>query len=309
VKGVLFMNQLLDLCKKDLINFLKDKFDEKEGILNTKIPSLHLYSTSTLSECVSIIYEPSICIALQGSKAVGFGENMYKYDSSKFLLASTHVPANVRIQEASTEKPYFGLKITFTLEHIYEVLKELNESQIKIKRKPQKGLFFDDMNMDLLNPISRLIKLLDTPQKNIDFLSPFIIKEILYVLLNGNSGEFLKQYVMEGSISNQIVKVITEIRNNFTDNLNIKELSKKMSISESSLYTNFKRITTLTPIQFQKKLRLEEAKQMLLNKNIDASEVAFLVGYESPSQFSREYSRMYGLPPKAHINLLKANIA
>jgi AraC-like DNA-binding protein len=303
------MNELLDLSRKDLINLLKDKFDEKEGLLNTKIPSLHLYSTTTLSEFVSVIFEPSICIALQGSKAVGFGDDMYGYNESKFLLASTHVPANVRIEEASEEKPYLSLKITFSLEQIYEVLKELNDTQAKSKRKPDKGLFFDDMSMDLLNPISRLIKLLDTPQKNIDFLSPFIIKEILYVLLNGNSGDFLKQYVMEGSISNQIVKVITEIRNNFAENLNIKELSKKMSISESSLYTNFKKITTLTPIQFQKKLRLEEAKQMLLNQNIDASQVAFLVGYESPSQFSREYSRMYGLPPKAHISLLKANIA
>ncbi|QKF66514.1 transcriptional regulator, AraC family [Arcobacter venerupis] len=303
------MNELLDLSRKDLINFLKDKFDEKEGLLNTKIPSLHLYSTTTLSEFVSVIFEPSICIALQGSKAVGFGDDMYGYNESKFLLASTHVPANVRIEEASEEKPYLALKITFSLEQIYEVLKELNDTQAKSKKKPDKGLFFDDMSMDLLNPISRLIKLLDTPQKNIDFLSPFIIKEILYVLLNGNSGDFLKQYVMEGSISSQIVKVITEIRNNFAENLNIKELSKKMSISESSLYTNFKKITTLTPIQFQKKLRLEEAKQMLLNQNIDASQVAFLVGYESPSQFSREYSRMYGLPPKAHISLLKANIA
>lgn len=303
------MNELLELNRKDLINFVKDKFEDGEGIINTKIPSLHLYSTTTLSEFVSVIYEPSICIALQGSKAVGFGNDMYRYDASKFLLASTHLPANVRIQEASKENPYLGLKITFTLEQIYEVLKELNESQTKVKRKPDKGLFFDDMNMDLLNPVSRLIKLLDSPQKNIDFLSPFIIKEILYVLLNGKSGEFLKQYVSEGSISNQVVKVITEIKNNFTQTLNIKEISKKMLISESSLYTNFKKITMLTPIQFQKKLRLEEAKQMLLNQNIDASEVAFLVGYESPSQFSREYSRMFGLPPKAHINQLKTNIA
>jgi AraC-like DNA-binding protein len=303
------MSELLELSRKDLIHFLKDKFEDGEGVLDTKIPSLHLYSTTTLSECICTIYEPSICIALQGSKAVGFGTNMYRYNESKFLLASTHVPANVRIEEASKEKPYIALKITFTLEQIYEVLKELNDNQSISKRKPEKGLFFDDMNIELLNPISRLIKLLDTPQKNIDFLSPFIIKEILYILLNGNSGEFLKQYVMEGSLSNQIVKVIAEIRNNFTENLNIKELSKKMSISESSLYTNFKKITTLTPIQFQKKLRLEEAKQMLLNQDVDASQVAFLVGYESPSQFSREYSRMYGLPPKAHITKLKTNIA
>lgn len=303
------MDELLAMNIKDLINFIENKFEGKEGIIDTKIPSLNLYTTKTLSECVCVIYEPSICISLQGSKAIGFGEDLYKSNESKFLLASTHVPANVRIEEASDEKPYVSLKITFSLEQIYEILKEVENSKIKLKNKPVKGLFFDDMSIDLLNPVSRLIKLLDTPQKNIDFLSPFIIKEILYVLLNGNSGKFLKQYVSEGSISNQIVKIIAEIRNNFAETLNIKEISKKMSISESSLYTNFKRITTLTPIQFQKKLRLEEAKQMLLNQNIDASQVSFLVGYESPSQFSREYSRMYGLPPKAHITQLKSDIA
>lgn len=138
---------------------------------------------------------------------------------------------------------------------------------------------------------------------------PLIIKEILYILLNGESGEFLKQYVMEGSITNQIVKVISEIKNNFTETLNVKELAEKFDMSESTLYHNFKKITMLSPIQFQKKLRLEEAKQLLLNQKIDVNEVAFVVGYESPSQFSREYSRMFGLPPKAHINSLKELIA
>ncbi|MEV9498195.1 AraC family transcriptional regulator [Aliarcobacter butzleri] len=305
------MNELFELQRKDLIDYINNKYEgDNDGIIETDIPSLFFYKTSSLSEFISIIYEPSICLALQGSKAVGFGDKMYGYDKNKYLLASTNVPANVRIEEASSHKPYVSLKITFTLEQIYEVLKELEGHEpTKVKGKVEKGLFFDDMNITLLNPISRLTKLLDSPKKNIDFMAPLIIKEILYILLSGASGDFLKQYVMEGTVTNQIVKVISEIKNNFAETLNMKELAEKFDMSESSLYHSFKKITMLSPLQFQKKLRLEEAKQLLLNQKINVNEVAFVVGYESPSQFSREYSRMFGLPPKAHINSLKELIA
>jgi AraC-like DNA-binding protein len=303
------MNELLEIQRKELVDIILNKCQSNDGIVDTDIPFLHFYTTTTQSEFISIIYEPSICLALQGSKAVGFGDNLQGYNESRYLLASTNVPANVRIEDASEEKPYVSLKISFTLEQIYEVLKELENDEIKMKNKPDAGLFFDDMSYDLLNPISRLIKLLETPKKNMDFMAPLIVKEILYVLLNGKSGEFLKQYVMEGSSTNQIVKVISEIKNNFAETLNMKELAQKFDISESTLYHNFKKITMLSPLQFQKKLRLVEAKNMLLNQNIDAHEVAFVVGYESASQFSREYSRMFGLPPKAHITQLKTQIA
>ena len=112
---------------------------------------------------------------------------------------------------------------------------------------------------------------------------------------------------MEGTTSNKVVKAITEIKNKFNEKLNIKELANLVEMSESSLYQNFKIITSMTPIQFQKNLRLQEAKQILTVRNIEVSEVAFAVGYESPSQFSREYSRMFGMSPKAHSEYLKSN--
>ena len=155
--------------------------------------------------------------------------------------------------------------------------------------------------MRLYEPISRLIKLLDKPNEDINYLSPFIIKEILYTLVNDKSGYFLNKFAMEGTTSNKIVKVISEIKNNFTEKLNIKELADLIQMSESSLYQNFKTVTSLSPIQFQKKLRLEEAKQLLMVRNIEVSEAAYLVGYESPSQFSREFSRMFGVAPKTYL--------
>lgn len=288
--------------QKELISFIKNKKQE-QGVISTNIPTLRFYITNEPSEFTSIIYEPSICIALQGEKAVGFGDEMYSYNQDKYLLASTHIPANVKISEASVEKPYVALIINFTLEQIYDVIKETKENTIINRKNIQKSLCFSPLDDSLLEPILRLVKL-STKEENITFLSNLVLKEIIYILLQQN-GDFLKQHVLEGNLTNQIVKAITEIKNNYSNTINMKELSKTIGISESSLYQNFKKITSMSPLQFQKKIRLEEAKQMLVSQNIEASQVAFVVGYESPSQFSREYSRMFGMSPKAHCDFIR----
>ena len=291
--------------RNELISLIKEN-SSTEGLILTNISSLKFYTTTQISEFVSIIYEPSLCIAIQGSKAVGFGDEMYSYSSEKYLIVSTHIPANVRIEEASKEKPYYSIIINFTLEQIYDVIKELNDDLQESKHKIlQKSLCFYVLDDFLLEPLFRLLKL-SQRKDNVEFLSNLILKEIIYILLQRNS-DFFKQYVLEGNIANQIVKAITEIKDNFSQSINMKNLSKNIGMSESSLYNNFKKITTMSPLQFQKKIRLEEAKQMLINQNLDAAQVAFEVGYESPSQFSREYSRMFGMSPKAHVNLLKDN--
>lgn len=298
------MDITLDTYRHELINFLSKKYRLTQSV-QSDIPCLSFNVETNLSEFKSIMYEPCLCIILQGSKAVGFGNQMYHYDPCEYLLASTYFPADIKILEASKETPYLSLTLKFTLEDIYEVLKNTNPEKLKFQKKSEKGLFFDALHVKLYEPIVRLVKLLDKPKEDMAFLSPFIIKEILYILVNDKSGYFLNKFAMEGTASNKIVKVITEIKNNFGEKLNIKKLSRLADMSESSLYQNFKTITALSPLQFQKKLRLEEAKQMLSVRKIDIAEVAFLVGYESPSQFSREYSRMFGLPPSEHLKVLQ----
>lgn len=290
-----------------LIEYIKN-YCKNEGIANTSIPSLKFYMTSEQSQFRSIIYEPSLCIALQGEKAVGFGENLFGYSPSQYLLACTNIPANVKINQASKEIPFISLAISFSMEQIYEVLKEINSVKMQNKKRLEDSFCFNSLDEDLLEPISRLVRLLDKPQQTIDFMYPLLIKEIIYALLQNNS-EFLKHYVLEGTITNQIVKAISQIKNNYNEVINMSDLSKDIGISEASLYQNFKKITLMSPLQYQKKIRLEEAKHMLVNQNIEASSVAFAVGYESPSQFSREYTRMFGMSPKAHSNKLKSEIA
>lgn len=289
--------------QNELISFIKNKKDV-QGVIATNIPALRFYITNEPSEFTSIIYEPSICIALQGEKSVGFGTEMYSYNQDKYLLSSTHIPANVKISEASVEKPYIAVIITFTLEQIYEVINETKDNKVGNNRKDiQKGLCFDTLDNSLLEPILRLANLTNK-EKNSTYLVNLVLKEIIYVLLQRN-GDFLKQHILEGYLANQIVKVITHIKNNYSTTINMKNLAYDVGISESSLYQNFKKVTSMSPLQYQKMIRLEEAKQMLISQNLAAHEVAFNVGYESASQFSREYLRMFGMSPKAHGDFIR----
>jgi len=293
------MDALFEAYRAELINKIEAKHEE-DGVIKTAIPTLSFYYSKSTTEFATVIYEPSLCLVLQGSKAVILGEDNYSYDPSRYLLASIHMPSRVRIMEASDQKPYISLKLTFTMEDIFEVMKEIDtKPRVTSPTSPELGLCFGDMSVSIIDPLSRLVRLLDTPN-NIKFMSPMIIKEILYHVMTDKGGDFLRKYLMDGSIVQQIVKVITKIKQDFAENLNMKELAKSYGMSESSLYHNFKKVTMLSPLQFQKTLRLEEARRMLLTQDLEATEIAFAVGYESPSQFSREYARMFGLPPKAY---------
>lgn len=268
-----------------------------ENLILTPIDQLSFYYSSEPTNMLATVYEPSICVIVQGSKEVGVDEELIPYNPDMYLLASVHMPAQVRIAEASEDRPYMGLTITFSMEQIFEVLKEVGRSPSATK-SPHRGLYFGDMEQRLLDPISRLVRLLDTPE-DIPVLAPLITKEILYNVMRDEGGDFIRQYVMDGSATHRVVKAITKIKDEFREALHVKELAHSVGMSESSLYANFKKITGMSPLQFQKSLRLHEARQMLVTQEIEAAAVAFEVGYESPSQFSREYARMFGLPPKA----------
>lgn len=284
------------LLFKELVGRLDLAFKE-DGILESGIEGFGFFRSSQTSEFTTAIYEPSLCIAVQGAKAVGFGDELFSYSPTTYLLSSVHMPLRVRIQEASTERPYYAVMLKFSMEQIFETIKDMENNGVKSSGKPERGLYFGDMNLRLLEPIARLVRLLDSP-KDIPILAPLIKKEILYIVMQGKGGDFIRQYIIDGSATQRVVEAITKIKDGFREKLNFENIAKSIGMSESSLYHNFKKVTAMTPLEFQKSLRLREAKQMLLNQSVDASEVAFAVGYESPSQFSREYSRMFGLPPK-----------
>jgi AraC-like DNA-binding protein len=282
---------------QEIIEFVQTRY-EKDEIINTDIEALGFHYTSQPSEEFLVtVYEPSLCVIVQGSKAVSLGNEIVQYSSEQYLLASVHLPAKVKIVEASQNRAFLSLKIIFSMEQVFDVLRELEDDTKKFFQKPQRGLYFGEMDAKLLEPIVRLVRLLDAPQ-DIRVLSPLIIKEILYILMCDKGGDFIRQFVMDGSATQRIVEVITKIKNDFKEPINFKELAKSVSMSESSLYQNFKKVTFMSPLQFQKNLRLQEAKRILLTQKVSVAQTAFEVGYTSPSQFSREYARMYGLAPK-----------
>lgn len=240
---------------------------------------------------------------------MGFGDEMSGYNEQRYLLTSTYMPLRVSLTDASKERPYISLTLKFSMDEIYEVLKNVDIKEDNMQ-KSQKGVFFGDLTEEILEPVLRFILLLEKPKEKIKFLSDLAKKEILYTLVTSDkSGYSLNKFAMQGSVSNKILHAVAKIKNEFTQKLNMKEVACACDMSESLLYHNFKIVTSLSPIAFQKKIRLEEAKNLLATKNIGVAQVAFDVGYESASQFSREYARMFGVPPKIHSEILRSGVA
>ncbi|WP_419883486.1 AraC family transcriptional regulator [Peribacillus sp. B-H-3] len=276
----------------------------KDGSNMTAIPYLIFSRYSNETGPNYGIYKPSLCIVVQGMKEVMLSQERFQYGPADYLVASVKLPISGQVTEASSQNPYLALKIEFTPSQILEVLHE-TEMGVK-KENPKRGMYVSKIEPSLMDAVIRLARLLNN-QKDIPVLAPLILKEIIYRVLQGEHGGMLKQMALEGSSANQISDVIEHIMNNYEKSFKIEELAEIGNMSVSSLHRHFKEITAMSPIQFQKQLRLQEARHLLLSESSDAADAAFRVGYESPSQFSREYSRMFGLPPKEDIKRLKEN--
>lgn len=230
-------------------------------------------------------------------------QERFEYGSADYLIASMNLPVVGQIIRASSETPYLSIKLEFTHDQILEVINEANVRTVP-NDNAKRALFVGQMEHSLMDATLRLIELLNRPE-DMPYLAPLFTKEILYTLLKGPYGVTLGQIAMEGSNTYRIREVIDHITTNFNQSMRVEELAETASMSLSSFHRNFKVVTGMSPIQFQKQLRLQEARRVLLSESAEAAEVAFRVGYESSSQFSREYSRMFGSPPRSDVKQLK----
>jgi AraC-like DNA-binding protein len=269
----------------------------------TTIPSLFFYQHSSITEPAYRVYKPSFCVVVQGLKEILLAQERFEYGPSNYLIASMNLPVIGQIIKASADSPYLSLKLEFTQNQILEVL---NDCDIKVTSKDnaKRALFVGWMESSIQDAVLRLARLLDTPGE-IPFLAPLYTREILYRLLQGPYGVELAQIAVEGSSTYRIREAIDHIVRNWDQSFRIEDLADTASMSVSSFHRHFKEVTAMSPIQFQKQLRLQEARRILLAESADAADVAFRVGYESSSQFSREYSRTFGAPPRADIKRLK----
>ncbi|HHF2872175.1 TPA: AraC family transcriptional regulator N-terminal domain-containing protein [Vibrio diabolicus] len=273
---------------------------------DTEIPGLRFSRWATPTPPTSYTHNPSICLIAQGRKRVLLGEDSFVYDANHFLISSVDLPIIANIIEASEDKPYLGVIMELDLTEISQLIVD-SELTFNQSKEAQKGIAVGELSEPLLDAFLRLIELLDEGQ-SIKILAPIIKREIFYRLLITEQGARLNQIVTAGSHSHQIAKAIDWLKNNFVEPLSVSELAAYSGMSKSAFYTHFRSMTSMTPLQFQKKLRLSEARRLMLTENLDAMATTFKVGYESPSQFSREYSRLFGAPPSKDIKSLRESM-
>lgn len=286
-------NQCLELA------ILVMKHTEGNGVHPTAINRLSLARSDALPTATYSLDEPRLIIVVQGKKEMLLGEKTYPYHAGQYLIHSVALPTSGRIIEATPDKPCLALRLSLDLVQLCDLVAQMSFSSAKQENSVQ-GLWVSNADATLIECVLRLVKLLETPQ-DIPILAPMMIRELYYRLLVGEQSKAVRQIATSGSSMQRIASAIQRIKAEFTHPMRIEDLARQVKMSTSSFHQHFKQVTSMSPVQYQKQLRLLEARRLMLAENFDAIAAAYRVGYESPSQFSREYSRMFGAPPMRDI--------
>ncbi len=274
--------------------------------LSIQVPGLSLYRNTAPTAPNPCTYEPSLLLIPQGKKRVDLGNQSYVFGESTFLLTSIELPIVSRVSVASVEKPYLAFFLKLDMGIVRDVL---HTEEVRISAPPlgTRGMVLGEATVELLTPCLRMVQLLDTPQ-DAPFFCKLLQREIIYRLLQGPQGDRLRSVATMADQSYRTAKAVTWLRDNFEKTLNVDELASMAGMSRSTLHHHFRGLTAMSPLQFQKQLRLHTARQKMLTQEVDAASAAFAVGYESPSQFNREYKRFFGKPPMRDVQALRASL-
>ncbi|MEZ5924784.1 MAG: AraC family transcriptional regulator [Hyphomicrobiaceae bacterium] len=259
------------------------------------MPGLFLAVAEAPSGPIHDVYRPSLCIVLQGAKISRLGADAYRYGEGECLMTSLEVPIQAEIVSASVEVPFVALIIDIDPPQVADLLLQLARTDVTSAAIPG-ALNVQPLAQDLVDPLERLLALASRPF-DIPVLAPMIQREIVWRLLNGPQGAMLRQIGLAESRTARISRAIAWLRGNFTVTISVTHLAALAGMSNATFHRHFKAATSMTPVQFQKQLRLQEARRLLMAQGADVAQVGFAIGYESPSQFSREYRRMFGAPP------------
>ena len=274
-----------------------------DGLHSTAINAIKLARFSQPTEAVHGVHEPAICFIAQGQKRVTLGDEEYIYNPTQYLVVSVDLPVVGQVFQATPSQPYLSFRLNLDPQVISDLLLSSKPAASKTA-SPKRGLFLGEANASLLDTALRIVRLLDTPD-DVPVLAPLLVREMIYRLLQDEHGGVLRQIALTDSHTQQIAKAIQLIKQNFAHSLRIEDLARVACMSNSSLHMHFKAVTSMTPLQDQKQLRLQEARRLLLTEKMDAASASHKVGYESPSQFSREYHRLFGLPPARDLARLR----
>ena len=292
-----------NLCEKRReMTALLDKHTPGDGSHKTQIEPLTLHRLSTPTPPVHGVVKPTFCITAQGGKLAVLGEDTHLHDPARYLLLSVDLPLTVQIVEASPADPYLGFCLEIDPRQISLLLLEME--RVDAVGTSTRGLSLTPLDAPLLDTVVRLLRLLDTPA-DIPLLAPLAVREILYRLLTGEQGGRLRQIAVQGSLTQRIALAIDWIKQHYAEPFSIDTVAGEVCMSASGLHHHFKAVTALSPLQYQKHLRLQEARRLMLSDALDAASAGYKVGYGSPSQFSREYARLFGAPPQRDIARLR----
>lgn len=290
-------------CRELAVLITRHTDGKADGLHPTEIDRLDFARESSVATLLHSVVEPMLAIVVQGKKAALLGEETYYYGAAQYLVVSVDLPISGFIVEASEAQPYLGFKLNLDPLQLCDIIAAVPNMRVNNKETSVRGFFVSTAEVSLLDCALRLTRLLDTP-RDIPILAPMIIREIHYRLLMGEQSEAVRQIATSGSNMQRIAAVLTRIKTDFTEPLRIEDLARQARMSPASFHHHFKQVTSMSPLQYQKQLRLLEARRLMLAENSDAAKAAYQVGYESPSQFSREYSRLFGAPPMRDIERL-----
>lgn len=283
--------------RTELARIIADR-THSEGDRATDIPGLRLYRRSEPSPCVSAAYQPSLVVFAQGQKRINVGKTTHICDGSNFLLTSVDLPVVSQVVRATKDQPILGLILNLEMPMVREIL---SQHEFRLDQDSNaSAMAVGISSTDLLDACIRLLTLLDLPQ-DIPFLAPLIQREIIFRLLRSPQGKHLRAIATLGEQTHRTAKAVEWLRTNYAKPLRVEDLATMARMGVSTLHHQFRSLTAMSPLQYQKQLRLHVARERMLNGGIDAASAAFEVGYESASQFNREYSRFFGQPPMRDI--------
>jgi AraC-like DNA-binding protein len=296
------------LCEKQAeLTALLGRLTAVDGNHQTAIEPLTLHRLSAPSLPTHGVLRPTFCLVAQGSKLTVLGEETHHHDSLRYLLLSVDLPLTVQVTEASPAEPYLGLCLDIDPRQIGALLLEMEGGDVAPPAAvavTTRSLSLSRTDSPLLDASLRLLRLLETPA-DVPMLAPPAVREILYRLLTGEQGGRLRQIAVQGSLTQRVARATEWIKRHYAEPLSIDTIAQEVCMSASGLHHHFKAVTALSPLQYQKHLRLQEARRLMLSEALDAATAGYRVGYQSPSQFSREYRRHFGAPPQRDLARLR----
>ncbi len=277
------------------------------------LEGLHLFRISFPVGQVHSMVKPSFCVIAQGSKEILLGDSRYRYDPSHYLITTVEMPRASRLLDVSPERPYLGLRLELDPALVGSIMTETGHTSRSYAPRPgragaganmARAIDVSPLDVNLQDAILRLVRLLDSAA-DAPVMMPLITREIIYRLLMGQQGARLRHVAVMGGYTSFITRAVERLRQDFDQPIRMEELARELGVSVSGLHHHFKAVTAMSPLQFQKQLRLQEARRLMLSEAFDAASAAFRVGYHDPSHFNREYKSLFGVPPMRDVQRLR----